>query len=333
MVTNYQDTGKISLSSYITFLSFHIKDGLKELFNGSRPFAFSLGYFYRSLSSALKIVTRWTLVLLQLGTILLISGSDAMTSFLTSDILFLTYKLYRTYQPILISLEQSGMSTRTYQLFVELAPWLFIYTFSILILCVVRGIRANQQERLESTPVAPELDMDYDDQSSPTASFGVPLGASNPRVYSARTVEDDRFPRDRNCLHVSYGSQPGLFWCLHPTCSLRGAWLEVKRSADAVWSGATPNGIPLALFKSVGWFIVISADYLIARTQIESIDQEDSDAPNFFLYRFYNYIHGLTGLERRPSQIPSDFDSVVSYQYGSEFDTQSENLHEVVIEP
>lgn len=340
MVYNYQQLPNVPMSLIISLLMRNIRAGLNELIDRSRPFELSLGHILRSLISAITIVTRWTLVFIQVGIILLWSGFESYSNFVKTDIITLSYLNYRTYQPILNSIKQSGFNYQTYEVLFINIPWIIIYSLLMIVLCIARGTNLNTSSGLsEYVDITLNTDLDQDTESSPLASYGDPLPTSNAQINAARTVDDDRFSsgsRDRNSLRsldACVFFQLGFIWCLHPTCSLRGTVFEIKRAAVASWFNVTANGIPLAILRTLYSSLILSLDYIIARTRYSNIEADNNSLDNYPLYRLYNYIHGLTGLERRQSQIPSDFESIPSYQYGSTFDGSEESLNEVIIEP
>jgi hypothetical protein len=177
---------------------------------------------------------------------------------------------------------------------------------------------------------------------SPFVSTGNDSGLERRRPATRTTVEEletvgsgrihNRDATDDSECSTSVLALLGLMWYLYPVSSLRSAYFEIKRHVSTNLFDVTVNGLPLTVVRITSMIILIVSDYIYARTLCD-VNPDEDDESYSFLYRFQNYIHGLTGLERRQSQISLDFVSVSSYQYGTFHDEPDHELQSVVVVP
>lgn len=342
----HRDLIKLPIMRLFSIASREVSLAKHELSTRSRQYESWSNRYFRSLITAISIiVTRWLIRCFQLAVILMMIGIENLSWLIKTDILIMTYKLYNYYQVVYISYLETGFSNKTELLLWQSFPWICCGTIIVISICVVRGIKSMEKSETRHT-IDPLLlnDMGCDNLTSPpfvsTDTDGRSLSdgiqstrttVEEPIMVSSGRIACSTQNVPSGCLMHCIFIQLGFFWCLHPVSSLRGAYLEVKRHIGTNFSNGTVNGIPMTVMRITLLIFCIVSDYIYARTLAES--DEEGDYAGSPLYRFYNYIHGLTGLERRQSQIPSDFESVSSYPYGTINDEHDCDLDSVVVVP
>jgi hypothetical protein len=320
----YRHVDKIHLETYLRLITREFRMSYAELTSRSVSNNPSQGRFRYLGTAIINIITRWIMLSIQLTSLLLIGGFERYACIVKTDSYLILHYLYGAYLTINESIENHGFSNYSYKIMWQQVPGITIATLVFVVLSVVRGLTTRQG--LSNTP---------NNISSPSTPVSLAnMLDSITEDLAARTSDVTPY---RIALHefgccvkpFTFRARGNdAFWCLHPECSLRGTWLELKRICRAGWIDESINGLPLICIRTVLWFIIVWSGYIYARTLNNEDDGGSESSP---LYRLYNYIHGLTGLERRPSQIPSDTESISLYHYGTMHNESEEELQSVTV--